>query len=193
VTIRIANREGVALMDADQALLDTSFTGSGALIGRRARFGAAAPPLPPQRAAIVNGVHTVLTILAVAYLLRANYVIFTGGNAPLTHWQLSEGSNRLGTFMFFLGNWVVLLLFQVSVNGPLHYLLCGLLQPPREPGDTFSSAPLVAPPAASALAQWDASAGPLAELFRGPSGMPTFLLPEQGSTSRADPPEWRKN
>jgi hypothetical protein len=182
-------------MTADQWLQDTAFTGSGALgmPGRPARFGVGAPPLPPERARTVRAIHTVLTILAVAYLLCANYVIFTGGNAPLTNWPLSDGSNRLGTFMFFLGDWVTLLLFQVSVNGPLHYLLCGLLQPPRQPGDTFSPAPLVAPPAAIALAQWDASAGRLAEMFRGSSGMPTFLLPQKGSTHRADPPEWRKN
>jgi hypothetical protein len=182
-------------MNADQSLLETSFSGAGALgvPGRPARFGTDAPPLPPERARIVGAIYTALTTLAVAYLLCANYVIFNGGNAPLTSWQLSDGSNRLGTFMFFLGDWVTLLLFQVSINGPLHYLLSGLLQPPRQPGDTFSAAPLIAPPAASALAQWDASAGRLAELFRGSSGMPTFLLPQKGSTHRADPPEWRKN
>jgi hypothetical protein len=157
------------------------------------RFGALAPPLPPERARVVNTVYAVMTVLAVGYLLCLNYVIFDGGDAPLTSWHLSDGNNRLGTFMFFLGDWVALLLFQISINGPLHYLLSGLLHPRPGPGVTFQVAAPAPPAPSSPLAERDGPAGRMAELFRGTSGMPTFLLPRQGSTPRADPPEWRKN
>jgi hypothetical protein len=93
------------------------------------RFGPHAPALPAAKANAVATARTTLTILGVGYILWTNFVIFTGGNAPLTPWHLSNGNAGAGTFMLFLGNWLVLLAFQLLVNGPIEYLLTGLLQP----------------------------------------------------------------
>ncbi len=95
----------------------------------RARFGEQAPKLPAPRARVVTAVHTTLTLLALGYVLWANYVLFTGGNAPLTAWHLSDGDTGTGTFMLFISDWLSLLAFQLFLNRPIEYLLSGLLQP----------------------------------------------------------------
>lgn len=142
------------------------------------RFGPGAPALPPKRAATVATVRTGLTILAVGYILCTNYVIFTGGNAPLTPWHLSDGSTGAGAFMLFIGDWLVLLLFQLVVIGSLDYLLTGLLQPLDRTRPAAPIQPLPPPPPGWSVPVPTPST-PLSNLLTDPSGQPPVFVPQQ--------------
>jgi hypothetical protein len=146
----------------------------------RARFGEHAPKLPARRARVVTAVHATLTLLALGYLLWANYVIFTGGNAPLTPWHLSDGDTGTGAFMLFIGDWLSLLVFQLCVNGPIEYTLCGLLQP----RDTA----IVGGHAADAI-----PLTPLTELLSPPGTLWTGVIPPQPGSpwDGPEPPDRR--
>jgi hypothetical protein len=139
---------------------------------------------------VVTAVRTTLTILAIGYILWTNFVIFNGGNLPLTSMHISDGSAGAGTFMLFIGNWLALLLFQLLVNSPIEYLLTGLLQPRHL---TAASAPVPVqplapvqpvPPVPPAPPGWSVTvptpSTPLSALLTDDPGATRIFVPPQG-------------
>ena len=157
-------------------------------------IGSARPspePLPPGRARTVRGVHAGFSGLATGYLLWANYIVFTGGNAPLTPWHLSDASTGAGTFMLFIGDWLLLLLFQLTVNGPLDLLLTSLLLPARPPGATFHPAVPVLPATVHPAVPPRAAGYPRSDTTV-VVGTPAIVIPRQQGWGPSPYPEWRK-
>jgi hypothetical protein len=81
------------------------------------------PDLTGSRKTVYTYVSIGLLALSIAYVLWANYVVFVGGNLPLTHISLGTGSTAGGLVMLFIGDLVVVLALWFLVDGVLLTLL----------------------------------------------------------------------
>jgi hypothetical protein len=81
------------------------------------------PDLVGQRKTIYSAVSIGLLALSVLYVLWTNYVVFVGGNLPLTSISLGEGSTGAGLTMLFIGDLIAIMLLWFLVDGTLLNLL----------------------------------------------------------------------
>jgi hypothetical protein len=81
------------------------------------------PDLVGQRKTIYSAVSIGLLALSVLYVLWANYVVFVGGNLPLTSISLGEGSTGAGLTMLFIGDLIAIMVLWFVVDGTLLNLL----------------------------------------------------------------------
>jgi hypothetical protein len=85
------------------------------------------PDLVGSRARIYKNASVALLVLTVLYVLWANYVIFVGGNLPLTPISLGEGSVGFGLFMLVIGDLLAVGLLWFLLDGVLLGLLHSVL------------------------------------------------------------------
>lgn len=74
------------------------------------------PDLTGSRKAVHRNVSIVLMTLTVLYVLWTNYVMFVGGNLPLTPIDLGDGSTGGGLAMLFVGDLIIVLLVWLFVD-----------------------------------------------------------------------------
>jgi hypothetical protein len=81
------------------------------------------PDLVGQRKKIYNGVSVGLMALSLVYVLWTNYVVFYGGNLPLTPISLGAGSVGAGLVMLPFGDLILLMIIWFVIDGVLLNLL----------------------------------------------------------------------
>jgi hypothetical protein len=93
------------------------------------------PDLVGSRKRIYRDVSIVLMALTIAYVLWTNYVIFVGGNLPLTSISLGNGSTAAGLTMLFVGDLIVVIAVWFLVDGVILNLVHMILRAgnPKEP------------------------------------------------------------
>jgi hypothetical protein len=125
------------------------------------------PDLVGQRKTIYSAVSIGLLALSVLYVLWTNYVVFVGGNLPLTSISLGEGSTGAGLTMLFIGDLIAIMLLWFLVDGTLLNLLHMALRagkPKSRPAVPTQAAPGQAQP------QWQPQPNQPGQPTQGPQG-----------------------
>ncbi len=81
------------------------------------------PDLTGSRKTVYHAVSVGLMTLTILYVLWTNYVMFVGGNLPLTNIHLSDGSTGGGLAMLLIGDLIIVLLVWLLLDGVLLNLL----------------------------------------------------------------------
>src|SRR4051794_28149066 len=81
------------------------------------------PDLVGRRKKVFDRISIGLLVLTVLYVLWANYVVFVGGNLPLTSISLGQGSTGAGLTMLFIGDFIAVLAIWFVIDGVLLTLL----------------------------------------------------------------------
>jgi hypothetical protein len=81
------------------------------------------PDLVGQQKKIYNGVSVGLMALSLVYVVWTNYVVFNGGNLPLTAISLGTGSVGAGLVMLPFGDLILLMIIWFVIDGVLLNLL----------------------------------------------------------------------
>jgi hypothetical protein len=101
-----------------------------------------APDLTGRRKRIYETSSTVLLVLSIGYALWTNYVVFVGGNLPLTPIHLvTEGSYGAGLFMLLIGDLILVLVLWFLLDGLLLNLLYLVLLPAERRANPGAAAP----------------------------------------------------
>lgn len=92
------------------------------------------PDLVGSRKTIYKYVSVGLLVLTIGYVLWTNYIVFVGGNLPLTPISLGTGSTGAGLTMMLVGDLILVLLIWFVLDGLLLNLLHLVLRAgnPRE-------------------------------------------------------------
>jgi hypothetical protein len=86
------------------------------------------PDLSGSRQRVYRDVSIGLLTVTIAYVLWANYVVFVGGNLPLTPISLGGGSVGAGLFMLFIGDLILVIAAWFLIDGVLLNVVHMLLQ-----------------------------------------------------------------
>ena len=100
------------------------------------------PDLTGSRKTIYHSVSIGLMTLTVLYVVWTNYVIFVGGNLPLTGIDLGDGSTGAGLAMLFIGDLIIVLAVWLLLDQLLLNLVYMALLPAQRRAD--GSAPQAA-------------------------------------------------
>src|SRR4051794_20043718 len=137
------------------------------------------PDLVGQQKQIYRGVSIALLVLSIGYVLWTNYVVFVGGNLPLTSIHLSDGSTGGGLMMLLIGDLALLLVIWFVIDGVILNLLhVVLLKGAPRNRRTASAAPNQPP------ASWQGQPQ---------QGQPQQWQPQQGQPQQwhGQPPQWQ--
>src|SRR3954468_11290795 len=145
------------------------------------------PDLTGPRKTVYHVVSIGLMTLTVLYVLWTTYVVFVGGNLPLTGIDLGEGSTGGGLAMLFIGDLIIVLLVWLILD----QLLLNLLYMALLAGQQRSAQPV--PPNA-----WQGQNPPPQNAWQGqpnqnawPQGQPQQGQPQQGGWQPGPQQGWQ--
>lgn len=141
------------------------------------------PDLVGSRATVYRGASAVLLGLTVGYVLWTNYVVFVGGNLPLTPISLGEGSTGAGLFMLPVGDLIAVLALWFLIDGLLLNALHAVLRVGQR---SYATLPSGGRPAAQSAPPF---APPFAPHGGPPPGSP-FGSPQPGGPA-GPPPQYQ--
>jgi hypothetical protein len=133
------------------------------------------PDLVGTRKTIYSYVSIGLLALTIAYVLWANYIVFVGGNLPLTSISLGDGSTGAGLTMLFVGDLIAVIVLWFVVDAVLLSLLHMVLRAGNPAAPTT-----VAP---QGQQQWEA------QQWQQP-GQPQQWQPQQQWQQPGQPQQW---